>query len=280
LKNKKPLDWIPIYIDKHLFGSTRLELEPDERSVWMDLLVLSGKDRGFIRANESVPYLSAQLAGMLVISEELLERTINKCVSKEIKKIIIQKDGTLYLPSWEQYAFTPRHKRRFESMSAKTDTVSAKGDPILKNSNSKRESNSKRKRERESLRGREREKEKKAASDEAFFAKKPPAKKEPFFNFEKREFINITEKDLKGWKEAFPACDIKAELKKMREWLLANPDKKKLNYRRFIVNWLSKQQDRGGTDRAIGAPFRPMTRKEERKEKIKEWTEKPIEDEK
>jgi len=34
----------------------------------------------------------------------------------------------------------------------------------------------------------------------------------------------------------------------MREWILANPAKgRKQNWRRFISNWLSRAQDRGGT---------------------------------
>jgi len=114
MKDKKPLDWIPLYIDKHLFGSTRLEFEPDERSVWTDLLALAGKDKGFIRANEGCPYQPAQLAGMLVIPLELYERTIAKCSSKEIGKIEILPDGTMYLPSWPEYKLSDRHKRRFE----------------------------------------------------------------------------------------------------------------------------------------------------------------------
>lgn len=126
MKDKKPLDWIPLFIDKHLFGSTRLELKPDERSVWMDLLVLSGKDSGHIRANKEVPYLSSQLAGLLVIPEELLIRTIDKCKTKKINKIEILNDGTMYLPSWKEYRLSPRHKRRFMSESA--DIVSEEED--------------------------------------------------------------------------------------------------------------------------------------------------------
>jgi hypothetical protein len=128
LKDKKPLNWIPIYIDKYLFGSTRIELEPDERSVWMDLLVLAGKDSGHIRANEGVPYLTTQLAGMLIISEELLNRTIEKCVN--YGKIKILEDKTLYIINWKQYQFSPRHIRRVNSMSKEKDDMSPKEDTL------------------------------------------------------------------------------------------------------------------------------------------------------
>ena len=73
------------------------------------------------------------------------------------------------------------------------------------------------------------------------------AKEVMYFSFEKEKWINIEEKHISGWKEAYPACDIIIELFKMREWLLANPDKAKSQYRRFIVNWLASQQNKGGT---------------------------------
>ena len=67
------------------------------------------------------------------------------------------------------------------------------------------------------------------------------------FNFETGKWENITEKDKELWREAYPACDIKLELAKMADWLLSNPDKKKKNYRRFITNWLSRTQEKGGS---------------------------------
>ena len=94
--------------------------------------------------------------------------------------------------------------------------------------------------------------------------KKEGKKEEICFDFKERAFLNIKDEDFSGWKEAYPACDIQAELKKMREWLLANPDKKKKNYRRFIVNWLIRTQDKGGTKQEfktsqIGKSTKPRT---------------------
>lgn len=68
-----------------------------------------------------------------------------------------------------------------------------------------------------------------------------------FFNFATKKWDGITAEDEKGWVETYPACNIEIELRRMREWLLANPEKKKKNYRRFIVNWLARSQDNGGT---------------------------------
>jgi len=106
------LDWIPLWIDKWLFGSTRIELKPDERSVWVDLMVLSAKDNGFVRANVGMPYPVEQLSGMLCIDVELLLRAVDKC--KTVGKIIENEDHTFYLPSWEEYRLSSRHQRRLD----------------------------------------------------------------------------------------------------------------------------------------------------------------------
>lgn len=79
-------------------------------------------------------------------------------------------------------------------------------------------------------------------------------KTEIYFSFEERKFFNILIEDKSGWKDAYPAVDIESELRKMREWLLANPSKRKSNYRKFINNWLSREQDKGGSQK-IEKPY-------------------------
>ena len=136
MKEKVGKIWFPIWIDKWIFGSTRIELEPDERSVWVDLLALSYKDNGYIRANEGTPYNAKQLAGLLVITEELLERTIQKCV--QTNKIEIKNDQTLYVLNFETYKLSERHKRRFNkdqrTMAGNADTMAKNEARIVNNS--------------------------------------------------------------------------------------------------------------------------------------------------
>lgn len=57
----------------------------------------------------------------------------------------------------------------------------------------------------------------------------------------------VTESQTITWQELFPAVDVKQELNKMRAWSDANPSKRKTKrgVERFIVNWLSREQDRG-----------------------------------
>ena len=63
----------------------------------------------------------------------------------------------------------------------------------------------------------------------------------------------ITDADRTTWAEAYPACVLDTELVRASEWLKANPTKaKKSNWRRFLVAWLTRSQDRGGTNRTVG----------------------------
>jgi hypothetical protein len=68
----------------------------------------------------------------------------------------------------------------------------------------------------------------------------------------------ITPRDRMEWAAAYPACELDTELARATAWLRANPTKAhKSNWRKFLVGWLSRSQDRGGTNREPGN--RPQT---------------------
>ena len=100
--------WFPFWVDKWMFGSMRLEFEPAERALWVDLLCLAEKDNGYIRANEETPYLTKQLAGLLVYEEEFFDKTIQKFIDKD--KIHRDEKGILRIVTHEKYRLTPGHK--------------------------------------------------------------------------------------------------------------------------------------------------------------------------
>ena len=63
----------------------------------------------------------------------------------------------------------------------------------------------------------------------------------------------ITDADRQEWAEAFPGAVIDQELAKATAWLKANPTKAgKRNWRGFVVRWLARCQDKGGTVREPG----------------------------
>ncbi len=241
MEKKETKLWIPFYVDKWLFGSTRIELAPEERGVWIDLLAIAAKDDGHIRANEGVPYPLDQLAGLLRIPESLLKRTITKCLRKG--KLLRCKDGSLYICNWDKYQFTDRHKRRIDLKIKEQDNI------------------------RKDRKGKDRESE-----------KRPPRPQmrtyKINFNLQQRKWEGITIEDKAGWKDAYPAVDIEQELRIAREWLLANPTRAKSNYRQFLNNWFKREQDKGGRPKYKTHPSgQPMTKKEERKEAIEKWAE-------
>lgn len=79
----------------------------------------------------------------------------------------------------------------------------------------------------------------------------------------KGEMVSITEADVAEWSEAFPAVNVRQQLAAMRSWLNANPGNRKTTkgMKRFVVSWLSRDQDRGGGRQQpqAQAPPRPMS---------------------
>jgi phage replication O-like protein O len=65
-------------------------------------------------------------------------------------------------------------------------------------------------------------------------------------------FVGVPHEDMARWRETYPAVNIELEIRRAAEWLRSNPSKMKSNYRRFLTNWFSRTQDRGGT-----AGYRP-----------------------
>ena len=60
-------------------------------------------------------------------------------------------------------------------------------------------------------------------------------------------FFSSLDGKLENWKLKYPRIDVSAEVVKMRAWLEANPERKKRNYDRFVVNWLNRTKPREKT---------------------------------
>jgi hypothetical protein len=66
-------------------------------------------------------------------------------------------------------------------------------------------------------------------------------------------WTGITEADQAEWAAAFPGAVLDQELAKATAWLKANPKRAgRRNWRRFLVGWLQRCQDKGGTNRETG----------------------------
>jgi len=58
-------------------------------------------------------------------------------------------------------------------------------------------------------------------------------------------FSGITAEMVTDWSKAYPAIDVPLHLRRMDQWLISNPTKRKKNYYRFINNWLTRAQEKG-----------------------------------
>jgi len=62
----------------------------------------------------------------------------------------------------------------------------------------------------------------------------------------------VTEADIASWEQAYPAVDVRQELRKALVWLDAHPDKRSNSItgsKQRIVRWLGRSQDNGGSRR-------------------------------
>ncbi|MCL4512024.1 MAG: hypothetical protein M1470_13280 [Bacteroidetes bacterium] len=72
-------------------------------------------------------------------------------------------------------------------------------------------------------------------------------KKEDMQPFFRCEFFSVNENDAFNYRDTFnlSEAELLSELKRMSLWLEKNPAKRKKNYGRFIVNWLSRRNGDG-----------------------------------
>lgn len=75
-----------------------------------------------------------------------------------------------------------------------------------------------------------------------------PRHKRILFNYSSEKLTGIENSDIEEWTKAFPAVDIKQEILIAEQWLINNPTKRKKNVSRFLTNWLSRTQERGGNN--------------------------------
>jgi hypothetical protein len=212
--------WIPFWIDKWIFGSMRIEHTLEERAIWVDLLALAAKDNGYIRANETTPYPLQQLSGMLLIPEDKLTDAIENFI--KTGKLNCDKHGVLCVTKWEKYQFTDRYRRMFkQDISDKTE------DPSENRKVNKR-------------------KEKQIIVKNN---KRPSTTTiKLILNESPKRWENITDDDKKLWAATYPGVDVEHTLQEMIAYWDAQPaSKRKLNWKRIIVNRLKWLQDNGGT---------------------------------
>ncbi len=74
--------------------------------------------------------------------------------------------------------------------------------------------------------------------------------KPPQVAWDERAGFTVSDELLARWDEAYPAVEVRHEIRKAHEWVMADyPRRRKVRWQRFLVNWLARAQDRGGSRR-------------------------------
>jgi len=221
-------NWIKLYVDQILRGSMFEELEADERFVWFGFLCLAGDSPidGKICVSEKFGYTDDQLADILKIEAELVKRSKKKFL--KFDKIVIEINNIVTICNWRKYQSEYERQKEYRKLSYKIKLQDKVTNCSLSLS----------------------------ISYSNYLS---------LLESKNLEWGGISDDDLHSWAEAYPACDIKIELRRMIEWIKANPKKgRKSDYRRIIVNWLSRNQDKGGT-KGVG--------EKDRLAGVREWAE-------
>jgi len=108
MRGQAKLSWVKIYITGWLHGSIRWQLEPAERGVWADLIVMAGQCMmgGRICDNDGRPFPREYIANQFNIPQELLDVTIAKCRHEgrieDIDDVIVISNWTAYQSEYER----------------------------------------------------------------------------------------------------------------------------------------------------------------------------------
>ena len=255
------IKWIKIVTD--IFDDEKMlliESMPSADSIiviWFKLLCLAGKtnNSGVFIFNERIPYTDEMLASIFRRDVNVVRMAIKTFVNFGMIEVI---DNVITIPNWSKHQTLDAYERQKERdrlkkqkaraekkalISGKSGDVSgdASGDstgdvPALEEDI---EEDIEREEENTLLPG----------------VKMPPSQQPPpapsspvvisIILNDKTEYP-ITEADIEGWKDLYPAVDIMQELRKMKGWADANPTKRKTKsgIKRFINAWLAKEQDR------------------------------------
>lgn len=121
--------WVKLWVNEWLDGTTRFELTAPQRLVWVDLLALAGRSRfpGFIYAGmgdsgKRVGYPVAYLAGVLQMDEVALNNTMKLLLDKG--HITLEESGPeqyiIGIVNWEKYQSEYLRQKAYRKVTTKT----------------------------------------------------------------------------------------------------------------------------------------------------------------
>src|SRR5208283_657385 len=121
--------WVKLWVNEWLDGTTRFELTAPQRLLWIDLLALAGRSRfpGFIYAGEGeggkrVGYPIAYLAGVLQMDEVTLNNALK--LLQAHAHITLDEVSTdnwvIGIVNWEKYQSEYLRQKTYRKVTTKT----------------------------------------------------------------------------------------------------------------------------------------------------------------
>jgi len=110
----RDMPWFKMWGNDYINGTTRSELDPAERSVWVDLLALASisPNKGVVALGDNVPYPQKTLADMLKVPLGVLKSSLTKLVKYD--KIRIE-SGVIFIINWDKYQDTTWDANKYPS---------------------------------------------------------------------------------------------------------------------------------------------------------------------
>jgi len=120
--------WIKLFVRGWLDGTVRYQMEPAERALFTDLLVLAANTRltgveGVVAIGETKgvinPYSAEQLAAKLFYPVEFVRATLKKFVAQDR---ITVKDDVIYINGWSKFQSDYSRQRKYRNSASDKHT--------------------------------------------------------------------------------------------------------------------------------------------------------------
>lgn len=256
------IKWIKIVTD--IFDDEKMlliESLPSADSIiviWFKLLCLAGKtnNSGVFIFNERIPYTDEMLASIFRRDVNIVRMALKTFENFGMIEII---DKVITIPNWSKHQTLDAYERQKERDRLKKQKARAEKKALISGKSADKSGDVSGDKSgdvpalEEDIEVEEDLEEEKTSLPGAETPpdppKPPPAPSSPvvisIILNDKTEYP-ITQADVEGWKDLYPAVDVMQELRKMKGWADANPQKRKTKagIKRFINAWLSKEQDR------------------------------------
>jgi predicted phage replisome organizer len=245
--------WIKITTD--IFDDEKIlliESMPSADSIiviWFKLLAFAGKqnnDGVFLMSNR-IAYTDEMLASIFRRDVKVIRLALDTFVAFGMIEIV---DNVITIPNWNKHQTLDAYEKKKERDRLYQAERRASQRALIKKSSDKSSDVAISDIDIEKDIDKEKEKN---ISNICSTAEKSAIKQKPSaidLTLNTGELYGIDEDSVKEWEEIYPAVDVMQELRNMKGWLLANPTKRKTKsgIKRFINNWLAKEQNKGGNN--------------------------------